>query len=342
MRPVKNSAITPMSARIDRAVRRPAIWESSYSARMSSWTSFGTPAFSSCASASASEMNGAPAARLTLAWSLVCWGTSGSLDPGQERGSERGDQIDPGQRRTDRGPEVGDRVLQATDLGALLVGHRGDGDGAELRGQRADAEADQEHRDGDDAGAGARPRRRAISTTMPANSASRPSRTTRPRGGVGEELAGSRPRRAAAVSESGSSRTPVSIGERPSATERNSGMAKKRPAWIRNWKKNVVRPPGALSRSMRRGDQRLRRRRDSGSPSAGTPRSRARREDQPDRWREADRDSGAPSLGQHPAPVGRRRMPKTISASPSAREHAPTRSSVRPRPRLAGRAARRG
>ena len=45
------------------------------------------------------------------------------------------------------------------------------------------------------------------------------------------------------MTESGSRRTPVSKALSPSATERNSGTAKKRPAWIMNWKKNIVIPP---------------------------------------------------------------------------------------------------
>ena len=45
------------------------------------------------------------------------------------------------------------------------------------------------------------------------------------------------------VIESGRSRTPVSIAESPSATERNSGTAKNSPACSRYWKKNEVSPP---------------------------------------------------------------------------------------------------
>ena len=68
------------------------------------------------------------------------------LDPGEEGGAEGGDDDRAGQRRADRDAEVGDRVLQAADLAALLVGDRGDGDAAELRGERADPEAGQQQR----------------------------------------------------------------------------------------------------------------------------------------------------------------------------------------------------
>ncbi len=55
------------------------------------------------------------------------------------------------------------------------------------------------------------------------------------------------------VTDRGSSRTPVSSALSPSATERNSGIVKNRPAWIRNWKKNMTSPPSrrALRNSVR-------------------------------------------------------------------------------------------
>jgi hypothetical protein len=45
------------------------------------------------------------------------------------------------------------------------------------------------------------------------------------------------------VTESGMIFRPVSIADRPSATDRYRGIVKKSPAWIRNWKKNITRPP---------------------------------------------------------------------------------------------------
>ena len=44
-------------------------------------------------------------------------------------------------------------------------------------------------------------------------------------------------------SESGSRRTPVAIGERPTTTERNSGTMKKMPDWIRNMNRKLMSPP---------------------------------------------------------------------------------------------------
>jgi hypothetical protein len=53
------------------------------------------------------------------------------------------------------------------------------------------------------------------------------------------------------VTESGNSRTPVAIAESPSATDRNRGTAKNRPAWARYWKKNDVRPARRVGFQMR-------------------------------------------------------------------------------------------
>jgi hypothetical protein len=72
------------------------------------------------------------------------------LDVRQEGRGECGDQDRAGERGSERGAEVGHRVLDAADLGALVVGDRGDGDGAELGGERTDPESDQELRYEDD------------------------------------------------------------------------------------------------------------------------------------------------------------------------------------------------
>ena len=48
------------------------------------------------------------------------------------------------------------------------------------------------------------------------------------------------------VSDSGSSRTPVSIADSPSATDRNSGTTKNVPAWTRNMKRNEMTPLAQL------------------------------------------------------------------------------------------------
>ncbi len=61
----------------------------------------------------------------------------------------------------------------------------------------------------------------------------------------GEAVGNSRGTPAAAariVIESGSSRTPVATAESPSATDKNSGMTKKSPAWSKYWKKKEIKP----------------------------------------------------------------------------------------------------
>ncbi|MGO8981739.1 MAG: hypothetical protein ACLQER_21075 [Streptosporangiaceae bacterium] len=53
------------------------------------------------------------------------------------------------------------------------------------------------------------------------------------------------------ASDSGSSRTPVCSADSSSTTDRNSGMVKNTPAWMKNWKKNIDRPPASCElRSM--------------------------------------------------------------------------------------------
>ena len=68
----------------------------------------------------------------------------------------------------------------------------------------------------------------ASSTTVPANMASSASRTTR-RGLASGRKRGMPAAAISSVTESGSRRTPVSIAESPSETDRNSGTTKKTP-----------------------------------------------------------------------------------------------------------------
>ena len=77
---------------------------------------------------------------------------------------------------------------------------------------------------------------------MPANRARKPTRTTN----RGETFGNSRGTPTAAssrVSESGRSRTPVAMADRPSATERYSGTTKNRPACNRYWNMKATSPP---------------------------------------------------------------------------------------------------
>ena len=78
--------------------------------------------------------------------------------------------------------------------------------------------------------------------TMPAKSSRNPIRMIR-RGDVFGQILGTPSAVARSATDNGRSRTPVSTALRPSATERNSGTVKNRPACNRNWKKNAVSPP---------------------------------------------------------------------------------------------------
>ena len=155
IRPVRKRPTRARIASTASAVRSPTSRADSFSSTIAAVASGVTWASSSSVSSSASEMNGTPPAslverrRLDRRRDRVVL-----LHPGEEGGAEGGDHDRAGQRGADRDAEVGDRVLQAADLAALLVGDRGDGDAAELRGERAHAEAGQQHRPGRDPGAG--------------------------------------------------------------------------------------------------------------------------------------------------------------------------------------------
>ena len=69
----------------------------------------------------------------------------------------------------------------------------------------------------------------AINSTMPQNSTMNPRLTTRRGDAFGSSL-GTPTAKASIASDSGSIRTPVSMAESPSATDRNNGTAKKMPA----------------------------------------------------------------------------------------------------------------
>ena len=107
-----------------------------------------------------------------------------------------------------------------------------------------DPEAGEEHRPGDDLGGAGVESSRATSThDADEQRARNPMRHDPARRGVGKQLRDADRGEEQSVIDSGRIRTPVSIADRPSATERNSGTAKNRPACSRNWKKNDVSPP---------------------------------------------------------------------------------------------------
>lgn len=89
--------------------------------------------------------------------------------------------------------------------------------------------------------AGLRP---PTNTRVPAVIEARPRRTTRRGLAPGANL-GMPTAAASSATDSGSSRTPVCSADSSSTTDRNSGTVKNTPAWMKNWKKNIVRPPAS-------------------------------------------------------------------------------------------------
>ena len=92
-------------------------------------------------------MNGTPLVSSVCAFDVRSSGTAGLLAiPVKNEVVSADMRIAPDERGPDRDPEVRDGVLEPADLAALLVGQRRDGDRAELRRERADAEPGEEHR----------------------------------------------------------------------------------------------------------------------------------------------------------------------------------------------------
>lgn len=166
--------------------------------------------------------------------------------------------------------------------------------------------------------------RLAISAITPTMSPRRPRRTMR----RGEACGKRRGMPVAAIrsdSESGSSRIPVSRGDIPSATERNSGTVKNTPAWIRNRKRKVMSPPvscwwrssdGAMSGSL------------PARSSLRCQRMNSQSRERPAMMnqivRERPSSDVVPSLGRIHPHVDDMSTPKTKRASPAADTAAPS------------------
>ncbi len=166
----------------------------------------------------------------------------------------------------------------------------------------------------------------ASSTTVPANMARSPRRTTR-RGLASGRKRGIPIAAISRVIDSGRSRTPVSIADSPSDTDRNSGTTKNSPDCTKNWKKNIRRPPTiCVWRKM------------DGRTSGSSPRSSSRDSQVKNsqstkapprishKVAEIPHSSGASGLGDtHPHTL-ERRTPKTARPSPPADSTTPRRS----------------
>ena len=295
-----------MTARIESAVRRPAICESSYSVEDLVLDVRGHSGLLQLRLGFAVRDEGRPGGEVGVGLGLHRLRHVGvGLDAGEERGREGGDEDRAGQRGADRGAELAGGVLQAADLGALLGRHRRDGHVAQLRRQGADAEADDEHRDEDDGGVGAH--LEAGDQHQDAGD-QRQHADARRRGAdwPSGRACGMPTAATSSDSESGSSRTPVAIGDSPSTTERNSGTMKNSPAWIRNWNRKVMSPPvSCRDAQQRRRDERLLAAvLEAVLPAEEQPQQEEPADDEPDRQREAEQRRRA-LLGQQPAPRGR-------------------------------------
>ena len=242
MRPVKNRAMTPITARIESDVRRPSICDASFWSMISFWTSAGTPASVRPASTSALETNGAPAASSVFAWSLTDCGTFG-LDsiPARNEAVSAAIRIEPASAVPSEAPSWVAVFCRPPTSELCSVGTA---DTVTLPSCDASAPMPSPMMTiGTNTIEESAPTSRLpISTTSPATSASRPTRTTRRGLACGRNL-GTPTAATSSASESGTSRMPVSMGESPSTTERNSGTVKNTPAWIRNRNRKVMSPP---------------------------------------------------------------------------------------------------
>ena len=174
----RNRARIASTARIARAERRPERRASLYASRAASVVASVAPAPSRAVSRSASETNGTPPASSTCAVLLAlagialdCWMFVRNAEVGVAISSEPA-------RAVPSEAEIRHRVLEAADLRALVVRHRRNRHGPELRGERADAEPHQEHRHEDDLRAGIRVEC-AEQHHRPAKSDRSPMRTTK-------------------------------------------------------------------------------------------------------------------------------------------------------------------
>ena len=168
-----------------------------------------------------------------------------------------------------------------------------------------------------------------IRMSVPAVIDSRPNRTTR-RGAAPGNSRGTPMAEISSATDRGTRRTPVWRADISRTTDKYSGMVKNTPAWMRNWKKNMDRPPtswplrsmgGLMSGSRRRFSRCCSHRRKQYMTSIPPNTIHT--------TGEAWRNWGWPGLGRiHPQSPDRR-TPKTIDESPTIDRTAP-RMSNRP------------
>src|ERR687897_477787 len=323
----RNSASNASTARIPRAERRPASRASAFAASAASAAAEVAPASSSAASRSASETNTTPPASSTCACSFASAGMAGlcsmlvrNADVNEAIISEPASAV----------PSDAPRFVMVFWT-PPTTGLSSSGTAETVTAPSCEASAPMPrptssigtNTTSGPASASSAPRR----TMVPASSDSSPTRTTS-RGERCGRKRGIPIAAASSVTESGRSRMPVSIADKPSATERKSGTTKKKPACTRYWKKNMVKPPvscrlrsiavrtsGSSPRDPRRACQR------KNSQITNRPPSTSQNVG------EMPAHEGPSALGSIQPHSPERSTPKTSRARPSADSTAPTTSS---------------
>ncbi len=198
-------------------------------------------------------MNGTPVASSTCAFDDTSCGTAGfEWMPVKNDAVSAEMSTAPASAVPIEAPRLVTRVLDAADLAALLVGHRRHRDAAELRRQRTDA---QTRRAAADRSRSRVPRPTRAGPRAPrGRRRGRGNRAARPVGATRSGTPWGRPTAArSSVIDNGIRRMPVSMADRPRATDRNSGITKNIPACRRYWKKNEMSPPSQLADAQHRG-----------------------------------------------------------------------------------------
>ena len=243
MRWVKNSATTASTARIASAARSPSSRASAY-ASTSRPRSPGRPGLSSAASRSASETNGTPPASSTCACASRSAGSPGSAP--RSSGTPRpatAIMIEPASAVPIEAPRF---VIVFWTPPTSGLWSSGTADTVTAPSCEASAPIPRPMSSiGTKTTSGAGVRVERAEQYDACRRAARAARRGRRAAARRREEPGIPSAAASSVIESGSRRTPVSIADSPSATERKSGTTKKMPACTRYWKKNIVRPPSS-------------------------------------------------------------------------------------------------
>src|SRR5215470_6958823 len=238
----KNSATSAITASTASADRRPSSRDVSFSATIALAAGSATPASSSARIRSLFAMNGTPAASSTCARDDTSSGIAGlAWMPVKNEVVSAEISTAPARAVPTEAPRL---VMVFCNPPTSALCSSGTADTVTLPSCDASAPTPSPaSSNGHVTASGPTPiSSAAISVTIPTNSATKPSWTTRRGDAVGKNL-GTPTAARSSVIESGSIRTPVSTAESPSATDRNRGTVKNRPACSRYWKKNEVNPP---------------------------------------------------------------------------------------------------